>query len=135
MLVVDDNPHVVRLLGRMLKASYPSVRVLESFGGREGLEIARLERPDVILLDLLMPEMDGYAFLEEISTDGMMAEMQIIIVSVRSVEEESPPIVGELRVVREAGFSLTELLQTLHTTLSVVTQSAVIAPSNESVYA
>ena len=130
VLVVDDNPHVVRLLARMLKASYSSVRVLEAFGGREGLEIARLERPDVILLDLLMPEMDGYTFLEEIAEDALMAETQIIIVSVRSVEEEAPPIMGELQVGREAGFSLTELLQTLDATLSAVTRSVVQAPSS-----
>jgi signal transduction histidine kinase/CheY-like chemotaxis protein len=130
VLVVDDNPHVVRLLARMLKANYPSVRVLEAFGGREGLEIARLERPDAILLDLLMPEMDGYTFLEEITEDGLIAETQIIIVSVRSVEEESPPVMGELQVGRAAGFSLTELLQTLGATLSTVTRSVAQAPSS-----
>jgi CheY-like chemotaxis protein len=130
VLVVDDNPHVVRLLARMLRAGYSSVRVLEAFGGREGLEIARLERPDVILLDLLMPEMDGYTFLDEIAEDALMAETQIIIVSVRSVEEESPPIMGKLQVGREAGFSLTELLQTLDATLSAVTRSVVQAPSS-----
>ena len=130
VLVVDDNPHVVRLLARMLRASYASVRVLEAFGGREGLEIARLERPDVILLDLLMPEMDGYTFLEEIAGEELMAETRIIIVSVRSVEEESPPIMGELQVGREAGFSLTELLQTIGATLSAVTRSAATVPSS-----
>jgi signal transduction histidine kinase/CheY-like chemotaxis protein len=130
VLIVDDNPHVVRLLARMLRANYPSVRVLEAFGGREGLEIARLEQPDAILLDLLMPEMDGYTFLEEIAENGLMAETQIIIVSVRSVEEESPPVMGELQVEREAGFSLTELLQTLGATLSTVTRSVAQAPSS-----
>jgi CheY-like chemotaxis protein len=133
VLVVDDNPHVVRLLARMLKASYSSVRVLEAFDGREGLEIARLERPDVILLDLLMPEMDGYTFLEEIAEDDLLAEARIIIVSVRSVEEESPPIMGELQVGRTAGFSLTELLQTLDATLKAVTRSVERAPSSAEV--
>jgi CheY-like chemotaxis protein len=130
VLVVDDNPHVVRLLARMLKAGYSSVRVLEAFDGREGLEIARLERPDVILLDLLMPEMDGYTFLEEIAEDDLLAKARIIIVSVRSVEEESPPIMGELQVGRAAGFSLTELLQTLDATLSAVTRSVERVPSS-----
>jgi CheY-like chemotaxis protein len=130
VLVVDDNPHVVRLLARMLRASNSSLRVLEAFGGREGLEIARSERPDVILLDLLMPEMSGYDFLENAADDETMAETRIIIVSVRSVEQESPPIMGELRLGRAAGFSLTELLQTLRATLSATTRSVTMAPAS-----
>ena len=70
------------------------------------------------------------AVSEEIAEDALMAETQIIIVSVRSVEEEAPPIMGELQVGREAGFSLTELLQTLDATLSAVTRSVVQAPSS-----
>jgi signal transduction histidine kinase/CheY-like chemotaxis protein len=130
VLVVDDNPHVVRLLARMLRASTPSLRVLEAFGGREGLEIARSKRPDVILLDLLMPEMSGYDFLENVADDETLARTQIIIVSVRSVEQESPPIMGELRLARGAGFSLTEILQTLRATLSAITRSATMAPAS-----
>jgi len=130
VLVVDDNPHVVRLLARMLRASNSSLRVLEAFGGREGLEIARSERPDVILLDLLMPEMSGYDFLENAAGDERMAKTRIIVVSVRSVEQESPPIMGELRLGRAAGFSLTELLQTLRATLSATTRSVTMAPAS-----
>jgi signal transduction histidine kinase/CheY-like chemotaxis protein len=128
VLVVDDNPHVVRLLARMLKAGNPSLRVLEAFGGREGLEVARSERPDVVLLDLVMPEMNGYVLLEELANDEAMARTQVVIVSVRSVEEESVPIVGELRLEREAGFSLTEILQMLRAALSAITRPLAMAP-------
>ena len=127
VLVVDDNPHVVRLLTRMLKAQYPSLRVLEAFGGKEGLEVIRSARPDVVLLDLLMPEMSGYDLLEEMAHDEAIAKTQVIIVSVRSVEQESPPIVGELRLRRQAGFSLTEILEMLRATLSAITRPTAIA--------
>jgi len=127
VLVVDDNPHVVRLLTRMLKAQYPSLRVLEAFGGKEGLEVIRSARPDVVLLDLLMPEMNGYDLLEEVANDEAIAQTQVIIVSVRSVEQESPPIVGELRLRRQAGFSLTEILEMLRATLSAITRPTAMA--------
>jgi len=133
VLIVDDNPHVVRLLGRMLKAIDPSLRVLEAFGGKEGLEVARLERPDVLLLDLVMPEVSGYALLEEMQNDGALANTRVIIVSVRSIEEESAPIVGEVRLGREGGLSLTEILQVLRAALSAVTQPAAAVPSSAAV--
>ena len=44
-LVVDDDPHVVRLIGRMLRAAAPELRVLECFGGEEGLTLARTHQP------------------------------------------------------------------------------------------
>jgi CheY-like chemotaxis protein len=130
VLVVDDDPHVVRLLARMLKAINPSLRVWEAFGGKEGLEIARSQRPDVMLLDLFMPELSGFDLLEEMAHDEAMAKMQIIIVSVRSVEQEATPIMGELRLAREAGFSLTEILQVLQATLSTVTQPVAGFPAS-----
>jgi CheY-like chemotaxis protein len=117
----------VRLLTRMLKAQYPSLRVLEAFGGKEGLEVIRSARPDVVLLDLLMPEMSGYDLLEEMAHDEAIAQTQVIIVSVRSVEQESPPIVGELRLRRQAGFSLTEILEMLRATLSAITRPTAMA--------
>jgi len=130
VLIVDDDPHVVRLLARMLKAGDPTLRVLEAFSGQEGLAIARSQRPDVILLDLVMPQVSGYAFLEEILRDPEMANTQIIIVSVRSVEQEMAPVFGELRLGKGSGFSLTEILQLLQATLSVITRPAAMPPTS-----
>lgn len=129
-LVVDDNPHVVRLFSRILRASDPSLRILEAFDGRAGLEIARAERPDVVLLDLVMPEMDGYAFLAEMANDPALAHVQVIIVSVHSIEQESAPLKGEVRLARQADFSFTEIAQLLQATLSVVTRRPATAPDN-----
>lgn len=130
VLVVDDNPHVVRLFSRMLKASDASLRVLEAFSGKEGLEIARSERPDVVLLDLVMPEVDGYAFLAEVANDATLADLQSIIVSVRSIEQESAPIRGEVHVERQADFSFTEIMQLLRAVLTEVAQPSAMVPSS-----
>lgn len=131
VLVVDDNPHVVRLLARMLKAINPSLRVLEAFSGREGLEILRSEQPEVMLLDLLMPEMSGYELLEAMREDKSGAKPETIIVSVRSIEQEAAPLEGEVRLTRAVGLSLTEIIEALRALLSAVTRAGVTAPSSE----
>jgi len=107
----------------MLRACDGSLQILKAFGGKEGWETARAERPDVILLDLYMPGTSGYDLLQQLARDEELSDTQTIIVSVRTVEQESRPIQGELRLKRDAGFALTEILQLLQTTLSVITQS------------
>ena len=103
-LVVDDDPHIVRLLGRMLHAIAPELRVLEAFGGEEGLALARSHHPDVIFVDLMMPGITGQRFIEIASGDAALCSIPIIVVSVRSVEQEAAPIMGELRLSLRQAF-------------------------------
>ncbi len=128
-LVVDDNPHVARLLARMLKSLDRSPEVWEAFGGREGLEIARIRRPDVVFLDLAMPDLDGYQFLEQRQRDARLADTQVVIVSVQPAEVEAAPFDGELRLRRSTGLSLSEVLNVLQAMLSVVRTPAGAPPA------
>ena len=124
ILVVDDEPDFVRLVERMLKADHPALRVLEAFGGKQGLEVVRAEHPDLVFLDLAMPDMDGYAFLEAMTGDTTIKDTSVIIVSASSLEQEGAPLVGELCLKREGGFSLTEILRTLQMALAAVTTAS-----------
>ncbi len=121
VLVIDDDPGFTRLMGRMLRAAYKGVRVLEAADGQEGLAAARSQRPDVVLLDLLMPQMSGYEFLAEIRRDPELAGTPVIAMTARATEDEELPMLGELRLRREAGFSLTQVLQWLQGALGVLT--------------
>ncbi|MCL6430095.1 MAG: response regulator, partial [Anaerolineae bacterium] len=129
-LIVDDDPDVVRLLARLLVGCCPAVRVSEAFGGRAGLEAARAQRPDLVLLDLYMPEVSGYEFLEEVRPDPSLADTYVIVVSVRPTEESSVPLVGPVRLERGDGFSFTEVLQVLQSTLPVITRRSAAAPTS-----
>ncbi|MCC9077768.1 response regulator [Litorilinea aerophila] len=129
-LVVDDDPHVVRLIARMLKAIDPNLRVFEAFGGREGLAVARAQRPDVIFLDLVMPEVSGYSIVEAVTQEQSLAGTAIIVVSVRSVEQELAPMRGEFRLQRSTGFSLTELLHLLQAQLATLTRPDAVSPTS-----
>ena len=63
-LVIDDEPQIRKLLRVLLEQEH--YRTLESESGRHGLSEAALRRPDVVLLDLGLPDMDGLAVLERV---------------------------------------------------------------------
>jgi CheY-like chemotaxis protein len=133
-LLVDDDPHVVRLMGRMLRTLSPELHFYEAFNGQEALQIARSQRPDVIFLDLNMPQMGGRAVIEALLADWAVTpdfeRIPIIVVSVRSVNEESAPLHGELRISRPDGFTLTELLNLLNAVLRCLTRPDAVSPAS-----
>jgi signal transduction histidine kinase/CheY-like chemotaxis protein len=80
VLVIDDDPTARSLLRRYLgKAGY---RVEEAEDGRTGLSRARAAAPDVITLDVMMPEMDGWAVLTALKADPGLAEIPVIMVTI-----------------------------------------------------
>ena len=70
ILIVDDDAMSNTLVGFLLKTN--SYEVVSAQDGQEGLEKAKQEKPDLIVLDVMMPKMDGYTFLHELkrSSDG-----------------------------------------------------------------
>jgi CheY-like chemotaxis protein len=68
ILVVDDDPIILSTLGDLLRAH--GHRMLEAANGRDGLSLARDERPDLILVDHHMPDMDGLAVVEALKSDA-----------------------------------------------------------------
>lgn len=79
MLVVDDDLDVVDAMAEILTAE--GHRVLTATNGRAALELARDDPPDLVLLDLEMPEMDGRAFLRAVREIPAMADVRIVVVS------------------------------------------------------
>ncbi len=79
VLIVDDNAGLVDLLQRYL-ADQP-YRVMTASGGREGLRLAREAAPSVIVLDVMMPEMDGWEILQRLRTYPDTAQTPVIICS------------------------------------------------------
>jgi DNA-binding response OmpR family regulator len=87
ILVVDDKANVRQLLSDYLTEQ--GYKVILATNGREALYTARHEMPDVILLDLMMPEMDGYQFLREYRRER---SAPVIIITAR--EEETDAVLG-----------------------------------------
>ena len=65
ILVIDDDPKAVELLAAVLEPE--GFRVLRAYGGEAGIEVARAEQPDLIILDLLMPEVNGFEVLDRLA--------------------------------------------------------------------
>lgn len=88
LLVVDDTPDNVRLLSKMLTLQGYQVR--GTISGRIALQSARREPPDLILLDILMPEMDGYEVCRQLKSDAGTCHIPVIFIS--ALEEASDKV-------------------------------------------
>jgi CheY-like chemotaxis protein len=80
ILVIDDNEGLVELLDRYLTGH--ACRVLAATSGQEGLQLAQQTLPDAIILDVMMPEMDGWELLQRLRTVPQTAAIPVIICSV-----------------------------------------------------
>jgi len=87
ILVVDDKANVRQLLSEYLTGQ--GFKVVIATNGREAIYVARHENPDAILLDIMMPEMDGYEFLKHYRRER---SVPVIIITAR--EEESDAVLG-----------------------------------------
>src|SRR5579859_6008766 len=79
ILVVDDEPAIVELLSRFL--SREGYTVISARNGREALELVHLQQPDLILLDVMMPEMDGFALCKRLKDDENTALIPITMLT------------------------------------------------------
>jgi DNA-binding response OmpR family regulator len=82
VLVVDDE-RAIRLLCRVNLAA-SGMDVLEAEDGRSGLELARKERPDLVLLDVMMPGVDGWTVARELAADEKTREIPVVFLTARA---------------------------------------------------
>lgn len=87
IVLVDDQPNDIRLITRFLER-YKSYRIYSATNGRDGLELIRERVPDLAILDLMMPEIDGFTLLETIRADSRTAKIPVIVVSAKDLTEE-----------------------------------------------
>ena len=79
-VLITDDDRITRMLIKLLleKEGY---EVFEGENGRQAVEIARRERPDLLIIDLLMPEMDGYQAIERIRRDVSLATLPVVVLT------------------------------------------------------
>lgn len=85
VLVVEDNPEVLKLVHLVLRQHF---RVLTAPNGVKGLELATRERPDVIVTDLMMPEMDGYELTRHLRADPRTRSVPVVMVTARGETDD-----------------------------------------------
>jgi signal transduction histidine kinase/DNA-binding response OmpR family regulator/ABC-type sugar transport system substrate-binding protein len=119
ILVVDDVPAILEMHARIVEAQSSSYRVLRARNGRDALEIIRRERPDLVLLDLMMPELDGFGVLEAMREDKVSSDIPVIVLTGQVLTEEDMARLnrGVAKVLGKGLFSVEETLGHVETTL------------------
>jgi len=78
ILIVDDDPDLVEATKIVLETKYDVITASE---GNEGIEKAKAEKPDLIILDVIMPVKDGFTAAEQLKKDSELAEIPIIMLT------------------------------------------------------
>jgi signal transduction histidine kinase/CheY-like chemotaxis protein len=110
VLLVDDDEDALLLLSRMLRVHDREIEVRTTCNAEEGLWLLRNWQPDVLLLDVIMPEMNGWQILEAKAQDRSIAEIPVLMISAQDPRDEvvASPI---LALTTPQGLSLMRLLQ------------------------
>ena len=91
ILIVDDEKDIVETLSFMLKAK--GFECICAYDGEEGLSLAKSEKPDLVILDVMMPKINGYKICRLLKFDNNYKSIPIIMITARSQEEDK--IIGE----------------------------------------
>ncbi len=116
VVVAEDDHDMARLLAFMVRAEFPRCRAIQAKNGREAMAVLQDQSPDAILLDLLMPDGDGYAVLERMQGDERLRRVPVVIVSARANEIETVAA-DRLEIGRPGGLSVGEVMVCLQRSL------------------
>jgi CheY-like chemotaxis protein len=123
VLLVDDEPEVLQLFTRMFRSAPQAYRVLRAKTGERALDLMRQRHPDVMLLDLVMPGMDGFRVLWEKSQDPTIRDIPTIVVS--STDPIGDTVVSDtLSVTCNGGLSVPNLLECIRALSEILAPSA-----------
>ena len=104
VLVVDDNPDKRYLLSCILERHF---HVIEADNGRKALTMIEEVQPDVVLLDVLMPELDGFEFLQELRKQPAFVDIPVIVVTAKDLTAEDYRILSgqtERIIAKDQGY-------------------------------
>jgi CheY-like chemotaxis protein len=87
VLVIDDEPDVRWLIRMSLERA--GHEVIDAEDGLRGIALAMKQRPDIIVLDLMMPVMDGYGVLAELAKDPRTASVPVVVLSAKAIPDEA----------------------------------------------
>jgi two-component system alkaline phosphatase synthesis response regulator PhoP len=79
ILIVDDDPDLVEAVAMILRSK--KFDVVAAYNGKEGIEKVKRERPDLVVLDVMMPEKDGYSVCKELKSDPQWSHIPILLLT------------------------------------------------------
>ena len=133
VLIVDDDPGFVSLMARLLQRLSPETEVLRATSGTQALRLAKERVPRLVLLDLVMPEMDGWEVLDALRGEPDLAATPIIAVTATSYVEDALRQRGTLLTLTQPlGISPGAVVELLNAVLRAVRPSYVAAQPSRS---
>ena len=116
ILFIEDEPTLQKEIGRYLEEEYEIISALD---GEEGIEVAREKKPQLILLDLILPKKDGFEVLEEIKQDEELKDIPVIVLTnlEGSDEVQKALSLGAESYLIKANYDLEEVRQKIENNL------------------
>ena len=110
ILIIDDQPESTRLLTQLLD-EHGHFRVFAAHNGIEGVSMVARRRPDLVILDLRMPEKDGFAVLEELRANPETSNIPVLIVTGESLNADEQDLLDGVDVMYKTNISLEDCKQ------------------------
>lgn len=110
ILIIDDDRDFVRLLRSMLNSVVRRYQISSAYSGYEGLAMMRTRRPDLILLDLMLPGLGGFQVIEQIRSEPEWQKIPIVVISAQDEIDQAQLLDGPVLLTKEKGMSPGELV-------------------------
>ncbi|MBN1991565.1 MAG: pyridoxal-phosphate dependent enzyme [Anaerolineae bacterium] len=109
--IIEDEPDARILLRRILQHNKRQYRIFEAPDGVSGISLIRAERPDLVLLDLMMPELDGFSVLDTIKADRDLRNIPVIVITAKDLtREDYERLSGRVESLLQKGMFMEEEL-------------------------
>ena len=118
ILIVEDDTILRDLISRKLRKD-SDYEIVEAVDGEEGIKKAKEKKPDIVLLDLILPGIDGFGVLEQLKKDSELAKIPVVILSNLGQKEEIERgmKLGATDFLIKAHFTLSEIAKKVKTLL------------------
>ncbi|HWO13354.1 MAG TPA: response regulator [Polyangiaceae bacterium] len=123
VLVVDDDAQMREIVERTLRGA--GYEVATATNGGEGLQVLRQSKPGLIVLDLMMPEMDGFEFLRRLQADPEYFRVPVVVATAKELTESERKVLEEsaMRVIQKVAHSRAELMHIVERQVNAFVQS------------
>ncbi|MBI2941438.1 MAG: response regulator [Chloroflexi bacterium] len=127
VLVVEDDPELSRLLKKMVSLVSRRYQVRQAFDGATALAAMRADRPDVVLLDLVLPEVDGYEVLQAMRASPELRSVPVVVVTGNEGSDEAI-VAGAVSLTQTGGLTIAEVMRYLRGGLEGLERIAPASP-------
>ena len=120
ILLVDDEPSILNMHKKMIKNRFPEYHILEAVNGREALAVMDQTKPDLILLDLMMPKMNGFDVIKAMKNRPKVQGVPVIVLTAQILTEQDMAFLqkGVAAVMGKGLFSTNEVMTQVEKVLS-----------------